>query len=63
MQFIVFQILKKKEKKDYYFKINIKNKTPGKYFAIFCLKRNTYYVEGSLLALEININLRPDDYL
>ena len=55
--------IEKKEKKDYYFKINIKNKTPGKYFAIFCLKRNTYYVEGSLLALEININLRPDDYL
>jgi len=51
-----------KESKYYNFKINIKNKTPGKYFCILCLKRNNYYIEGGFIVLEININLQPEDY-
>ena len=55
--------IKQKEIKDFKFKINIKNKTPGKYFSILCLKRESYYIEGGVIILEININLQPEDYI
>ena len=50
------------ETKEIKFKVNIKDKKPGKYYCLMTLKRKNYWIEDTTLVFEININLVVDDY-